>query len=77
MKSEKAKGPHGKATRAKPDPYEPVDCPGGGPKQQCETLNAWAAAWEAWGLEVIEALDDLAGGTPTGVSPPPKPPYKP
>jgi hypothetical protein len=77
MKSDKVKGPHGKATAATSGAYEPVECPSGGPKQQCETLNAWGEAWRQWGEEVRDALDALSGGTPTGVSPPPKPPYSP
>lgn len=57
--------------------YERVDCPGGGPKSQCDALNVWGAAWEAWGVEVVAELRRLGGGTPTNVSPPPPPPFKP
>ena len=45
--------------------YERVDCPGGGPKSQCDALNVWGAAWEAWGVEVVAELRRLGGGTPT------------
>lgn len=57
--------------------YDSVDCPGGGPKSQCDALNVWGAAWEAWGVEVVAELRRLGGGTPTNVSPPPPPPFKP
>lgn len=53
--------------------YQPVDCPGGG-KALCDALNIWGAAWQAWGAEVKAKVDLL--GPPTGVSPPPPPPFK-
>lgn len=77
MKSDKAQKTQGNAQNPDPPTYEPVDCPSGGPKQQCQSLNDWGAAWEAWGLTVKQAIENLTGGGPTGVSPPPKPPYKP
>ena len=65
------------STIVEPQQYHPVNCPGGGPKSQCDALNVWGAAWEAWGVEVVAELRRLGGGTPTNVSPPPPPPFKP
>ena len=53
--------------------YQPVDCPGGG-KALCDALNALGVAWEDWGKQVKNVIDAM--GPPTGVSPPPPPPFK-
>jgi hypothetical protein len=55
------------------DPYQQVDCPNGLPAF-CQAMNAWGKAWEEWGNQVKSILDNL--GPPTGVSPPPPPPFK-
>jgi hypothetical protein len=56
--------------------YEPVDCPKGGPDAQCAAMNVWGEAWRVWGEEVRAELTRLGSGPPTGVAPPPKPPFK-
>jgi hypothetical protein len=61
---------------ATPPSYNPIDCPGN-PKAECEALNVWGTAWEAWGNEVRAALRSLGTGGPTNVSPPPPPPFNP
>jgi hypothetical protein len=63
-------------TAAPSGKYEPVDCPGS-PKANCQALDVWGAAWEAWGEEVRAALKALDAGGTTNVSPPPPPPFRP
>lgn len=65
------------STAAEGRAYQPVECPSGGPKKQCEALNVWGKAWQDWGNEVVAELRRLGGGGPAPVSPPPKPPFNP
>jgi hypothetical protein len=63
----------GEVTPSGGDKYDPVPCPNGLPGY-CSAMNVWGKAWEDWGIQVKNILDSL--GTPTGVSPPPPPPFK-
>lgn len=63
------------------------------PNDLCTALNAWGKSWEIWGEAVLTELDDLnrrvnrlmdhvglpkgPGGSPTGATKPPKPPFGP
>jgi hypothetical protein len=38
--------------------YDPVDCKGSG-KPQCDALNVWGAAWEAWGKMLLQEKDEM------------------
>ncbi len=71
------KGPQTQASTDTGKEYDPVECPTGPPKNQCEAMNVWGEAWRVWGEEVRAALRNLGGGGPNTVSPPPKPPFKP
>lgn len=89
----KAKPKSSKARRERqPSPFVPTPCKDTLDKM-CKALNDWGKAWENWGNDIINELDEMKemidvlfdhtgapkppGGGPADATKPPKPPFNP
>jgi hypothetical protein len=57
VEAAKEKAPKSKKPRP-PNKYEKVECKGSG-QPQCDALNVWGAAWEAWGQMLLTEIDEM------------------
>ena len=80
------------AKEREPNPFEPTKCKDS-VKEMCDALNKWGKAWEIWGNDITNELDEIKemidvlfthtgapkgpGGGPADATKPPKPPFNP